>query len=571
MNRKLALVAACTTLTMISGTAFGAQTNNYPDGIASQNELDLQDIARTMINSLTPDQQNAIASNGGIGSDALNLDGFTRNYDARMEASIPAGVSAAEYLGMLLSDDIRSELSEQELSVINTITAMLDEGKELPFMCFAPDTNPKYAWLINEMLDYQFVSEDGSRFQQGNRWTRTATDGSGLPQGHPSTITYSFVPDGTFIPNAGLGSGNSTLFQWLNGIYGNTSTWQSLFHQVFDRWGELTGVTYVWEQTDTGTSLNGAQGVLGQRGDVRIAAFNYPADGNFGVLAYNFFPNDGDMAIDAFDSFYNNTGSNSLRLRNVVAHEHGHGLGMEHVCPSNQTKLMEPFVSTAYNGPQLDDILNGQRHYGDPLEPNDSTSDATEMGTFGSTGFFNITEASIDDNSDIDFFHITLTDRAKITFAISPNAGQYQQGPQTNACNTGTNTNYNIIHDLRIDIFESSDLISPVASVNATSFGSGETLVYDSETSSGEYYIVVSPVTTRNSVQRYQGSMFVTALPPVVCPADLNDDGDLNFFDVSAFLNAFNAGLPDGDFDDNGEFNFFDVSAFLNAFSAGCP
>lgn len=55
------------------------------------------------------------------------------------------------------------------------------------------------------------------------------------------------------------------------------------------------------------------------------------------------------------------------------------------------------------------------------------------------------------------------------------------------------------------------------------------------------------------------------------CPADLTGDGVLNFFDVSAFLNALNAGLPAGDFNADGIFDFFDVSAFLNAYSAGCP
>jgi hypothetical protein len=45
----------------------------------------------------------------------------------------------------------------------------------------------------------------------------------------------------------------------------------------------------------------------------------------------------------------------------------------------------------------------------------------------------------------------------------------------------------------------------------------------------------------------------------------------LDFFDVSAFLNAYNAQDPIADFTDDGEFNFFDVSAFLNAFNAGCP
>ena len=66
-------------------------------------------------------------------------------------------------------------------------------------------------------------------------------------------------------------------------------------------------------------------------------------------------------------------------------------------------------------------------------------------------------------------------------------------------------------------------------------------------------------------------SAITAELPPVECPADLTGDGMLNFFDVSAFLSAYNAMNPDGDFNNDGVFNFFDVSAYLNAFNAGCP
>lgn len=58
---------------------------------------------------------------------------------------------------------------------------------------------------------------------------------------------------------------------------------------------------------------------------------------------------------------------------------------------------------------------------------------------------------------------------------------------------------------------------------------------------------------------------------PPACPADLSGDGNLNFFDVSAFLNAFSLMDPIADFEPDGSFNFFDVSAFLAAFSMGCP
>ena len=49
------------------------------------------------------------------------------------------------------------------------------------------------------------------------------------------------------------------------------------------------------------------------------------------------------------------------------------------------------------------------------------------------------------------------------------------------------------------------------------------------------------------------------------CPADLNADGSLNFFDVSVFLST----MPD--YNNDGGFNFFDVSAFLTDFTTGCP
>lgn len=55
------------------------------------------------------------------------------------------------------------------------------------------------------------------------------------------------------------------------------------------------------------------------------------------------------------------------------------------------------------------------------------------------------------------------------------------------------------------------------------------------------------------------------------CAADLNGDGNLDFFDVSDFLSAFAAMDPAADFNGDGVYDFFDVSAFLGAFADGCP
>jgi len=52
-------------------------------------------------------------------------------------------------------------------------------------------------------------------------------------------------------------------------------------------------------------------------------------------------------------------------------------------------------------------------------------------------------------------------------------------------------------------------------------------------------------------------------------PGDFNSDGEFNFFDVSEFLTAFNAGDISADLNGDCTLNFFDVSAFLSAYSAG--
>ena len=67
------------------------------------------------------------------------------------------------------------------------------------------------------------------------------------------------------------------------------------------------------------------------------------------------------------------------------------------------------------------------------------------------------------------------------------------------------------------------------------------------------------------------GTGYLFAPPPPPCPQDLNDDGTLNFFDVSAFLSAFSNNTPQGDFNNDGRWNFFDISAYLIAYTSGCP
>lgn len=55
------------------------------------------------------------------------------------------------------------------------------------------------------------------------------------------------------------------------------------------------------------------------------------------------------------------------------------------------------------------------------------------------------------------------------------------------------------------------------------------------------------------------------------CSADLNGDGELNFFDVADFIAFYNTMNPVADFNNDGEFNFFDVTQFIVQFNNGCP
>lgn len=66
--------------------------------------------------------------------------------------------------------------------------------------------------------------------------------------------------------------------------------------------------------------------------------------------------------------------------------------------------------------------------------------------------------------------------------------------------------------------------------------------------------------------------VFLNRCQGVNCPADLNNSGTLDFFDVLAFLNQFNNQDPVADIAaPAGVFNFFDVTAFLAQVNAGCP
>lgn len=430
--------------------------------------------------------------------------------------------------------------------------ALLAEGVQLPFLCFAPDTPDEIVRVFTFGAEFN-IDPNGPRYQHTGRWSSTASGSTGS-QGTPITLTYGFPPDGTVVPvisGVSFPSGSNNFNAWMNGIYGSPLVWRPIFDGIFARWSELCGITYVFEPNDDGSNMNQNPGVLGVRADLRIGGKTL--DGNSGVLAYNNFPNDGDMVFDTADNFFDTTSSNSLRLRNVGAHEHGHGMGLLHVCPISQTKLMEPFVSTAYDGPRHDDIRGAQRHYGDANEPDDNAASATHIGAFFVGGGATVgtvpspavpsgSTLSIDANGEQDFFRFTANELSAANVTVTPIGLNYDDSAQactgSGNCCSGSFTNSLTIADLNVQILD-TDGTTVLGTGNAAGAGSAETLSDVPLLAVGDYYIRVYEGDTPAECQLYTLNLSITALPaipltialPSGAPETLTP-GDATSFDV---------------------------------------
>jgi len=361
--------------------------------------------------------------------------------------------------------------------------------------CWQNMPTPQAAALFNAAIQ-------GNNFQPVTRWSSTASSGGGLQNGDPTTIRYSFVPDGTFIPSGvGEPAGNSNMFAVLNAQFGNPTTWQNIMHSAFDRWGELTGLTYVYEPNDDGVTHGLAGGQIGVRGDVRIGMKFI--DGGSNILAYNAFPNDGDMVLDSADAGYFAISSqNYRRFFNVLTHEHGHGLGIAHVCPINNTKLMEPLISTFYSGPQFDDILTAQRLYGDHLEPNDTISVATDLGQVPD-GTTDVTNISIDGSLDFDMFTFSVPSDKLATISVVPTGTAYLEGPQlqNGNCSSGSSFNPSQLRDLSVFLFNGTG--SPLITFSASS-PIGQTETISSEPLTAGTYAIRVTASGADTIQPYR-------------------------------------------------------------------
>lgn len=348
-----------------------------------------------------------------------------------------------------------------------------DPDDKGPFQaCVSADSSLSAAqW---EALNAAMLNGFMTRYNASTRW-------SGGTNGTPRILLWSFVPDGTSVLNGLGGTQNSTLFASMDSKFGgiaNRATWIGLFQQVFNRWSDLTGLTYT-RVTFGGTEWDdgaawGSAGAAGARGDVRIAMKNI--DGVNNVLAYNSFPDDGDMVVDSSEAWGSTTANNYRYLRNVLSHEHGHGLGMSHVCPIVNTKLMEPATSNnpPFDGPQHDDVRGVMALYGDFYENsgtatnNDSTTNAYDLGALAAgsssvvgvinTGgaIANSSRLSIDSPNDRDYFKVSVDQPRLLNVTATPRGTTYTESDQlgNGACSTTTvSTNSLASQDLVIEVY----------------------------------------------------------------------------------------------------------------------
>ncbi|MBL0927111.1 MAG: matrixin family metalloprotease, partial [Phycisphaerales bacterium] len=321
-------------------------------------------------------------------------------------------------------------------------------------ICFDPQSTPEqYAEIMRkyQALPPGLLAEPGERFFTDT--TVWATDGGvvggGSGRAQPARLTVSFPGDGVSWGQPGS-QGPNTLNAALSAApFSALDRGREFFRQSLASWRRYSSVTY-FEVRDDNSAMDTSTSRVASRGDIRIGSISQGGPG--GVLAYNFFPNGGgDMTMDTDDftgSNFSNTNNNFRFLRNTVAHEHGHGLGYAHPTPCNNTKLMEPFLSTAFDMVQIDERRGVQRNYGDRYAGNNSAANARDFGNLTTPTPRSIIERDLStngvsgfNNSNQDWFRFTIDTAQNVTISVVPTGGTYQNAQQTSGCNPTTGPN----------------------------------------------------------------------------------------------------------------------------------
>lgn len=407
-----------------------------------------------------------------------------------------------------------------------------------PVTCFAEGTPDEYIEEVSkrifelwEAANRMTPNESVGLYNLASRWSGT--------QGSPRALSWSFAPDGLSIPGGvGEPTAPNIIFQTLDSQFssqGGRATWISRFESVFERWAALTGITYTrirFQGNDWDDGASWGSSGSSNRGDIRIAA--HRIDGAGGILAYNSLPPNGDMVLDSADNWGSSSNQNRF-LRNTVAHENGHGIGILHVCPANGSKLMEPSLNTNFETIRHDDLRAGQRHYGDPFEVNNTTGQATPLGTLvpgtpinlGAVPPPAITNGSllsIDRTADSDYYSFSVNGPVTLTVVAQPVGLNYDSSTQASngSCNSGNFIDSRAIANLAIQVVDQNG-VTVIAQGDNFPAGQDETLSGVNLGSAGTYYVRIYCSNSISQSQLYFLQLTATGgdpAPQIVDPFD---------------------------------------------------